>query len=213
MHLKQEIYCFAIFILYIFATIVGWCESTGVPQQRDYNLDFHHPKTRGGRGQPPNRRGSKRLQSDTSPAGAATRLLLLLHPDNLAGRDGIRNKTSAKKEKRVKTRDKVRQTPGEWVYVTPSPPTEGCVTGDVEPATLGKFYISGQLEVNTPSGNYQADSAAPGKWTHLTQLIFVLVFPFFNFKPVFPLLTLLCKPFYIRPPSRCHILSIRLVLF
>lgn len=170
MHLKQEIYCFAIFFLYIFATTVCWCESTGVPQQQDYNLDFHHPKTRGGRGHPANRGGSKRLQPDTSPAGSTTRLPLL-HPDNLAERDGIRSKTSAKTERGVKTR-------GEWVYVTPSPTTEGCVTGDVEPATLGKFYISGQLEVNTPSGNYQADSA--GKWTHLIQLISVLLFLFFN---------------------------------
>lgn len=185
MYLKQEIYCFAIFILYIFATIVGWCESKGVPQRQDYNLDFRPPETRGGRGHPPNRGSSKRLQPGTSPAGAATKPPLL-HPDDLAGRDGIRSKMSAKKERRVKTRDKVRQTPGEWASVTPSPPTEGCVTGDVEPATLGKFYISGQLEVNTPSGAYQADSAAPGKWTHLTQLIFVLVFLFFNFKPVFP---------------------------
>lgn len=185
MHFKQEIYCFAIFIFYIFATIVGWCESKGVPQQQDYILDFHHPKTRGSRGHPPNRWVSKRLQADTSPAGAATRLPLL-HPDNLADRDGIRGKTSAKKERGVKSRDRVRQTPGEWVYVTLSPPTEGCVTGDVEPATLGKFYISGQPEVNTPSGNYQADSAAPGKWAHLIQLVFVLVLLFFKFKPLFP---------------------------
>lgn len=163
MRLTQEIYCFAIFILYIFATVVGWCESKGVSQQQGYNLDFRHPKTRGGRGHPPNKGGSKRLQPDTSPAGAATKLPLL-HPDNLADRDGIRSKMSAKKKRGVKTRDKVRQTPGEWAYVTPSPPTEGCVTGDVEAATLGKFYVSGQLEVNTPSGAYQADSAAPGKW-------------------------------------------------
>lgn len=180
MHLKQEIHCFAIFLLYIIATILGCCEPTGVPQQQDYNLDFHHPKTRGGRGHPPNRGGSKRLQPDTSPAVSVTRLPPL-HPDNLADRDGIRSKTSAKTERGVKTRDKVRQTPGEWVYVTASPTTEGCVTGDVEPATLGKFYISGRLEVNSPSGNYQADSAAPGKLTHLIQLIFVLVFLIFNF--------------------------------
>lgn len=46
---------------------------------------------------------------------------------------------------------------------SPRPTSDDCTAGKVEAVTPGRVFISGQLEVRSPNGGYQADSAFPGE--------------------------------------------------
>lgn len=64
-----------------------------------------------------------------------------------------------------KTPSKAREWSREWVYLTAGPPAEDCIAGDVELAKLGRFYVSGRLEVYIPSGDHQRDTVDSGSFS------------------------------------------------
>lgn len=148
MHLKQKSYFFTAFLICAAATLVA-----GFPQQRSA------PKLRRRRGQTPNQEDSTGPLAPQRPSQHWFR-----HLDNLPDMDKKRTGTSTESgggEKTLNT--KARQSSTQWVYVTPSPPAEDCVGGDVEVAKLGRFYVSGRLEVYIPNEDHQRDTADSGR--------------------------------------------------
>lgn len=141
MHLIQKRRFFAAFLVCAAATLV-----VGFPQRQAA------PKPRRRRGHTPNREGSTGPQA--SPGAAFSRFV---HLDNLSDMDETRTGTSAEAGRGEKNPSRARQSTKERVFAAPSPPAEDCVGGDIEFATLGRFYISGRLEVNI-NGDYS------GRW-------------------------------------------------
>lgn len=140
MHLKPERRFFAAaFLVGAAATLVA-----SFPHQQAA------PKPRERRGHSPNRGASTRLQAPRAAASSSG-----FPHSNM---DGKRTEIDER------TPGKVRQSTGERVHVVSSIPAEDCVGGQVELATLGRFYISGRLELNIRKGEYQADSADSGWW-------------------------------------------------
>lgn len=148
MHLKQKRRFFAAFLVCAAATLV-----VGFPQQQAA------PKPRRRRGHTPNREGSTGPRA--SPGAAFSRFV---HLDNLSDMDETRTGTSAEAGRGETPPSKARQSTKERVFTAPTPPAEDCVSGDIELARLGRFYISGRLEVNVLNGDYQAVTADSGRW-------------------------------------------------
>lgn len=156
MHLQHKRYFFTALLICSAAILVA-----GFPQQRSA------PKLRRRRGHTPNREGSTGLQAPQRLGHSWFR-----HLDNLSDLDKKRSGTSTAVGSGGKTLSKARHGTREWVYVTPGPPGEDCVGGEVELAKLGRFYVSGRLEVYVPNGDYPRDTADSGSLSTLTACIF-----------------------------------------
>lgn len=154
MHLKQKSYFFAAFLICAAATLAA-----GFPQQGPA------PTLRRRRGHTPNREESTGQQAAQRPLRSWFR-----HLDNLPELDKKGTGTST---------EKTRQSPREWVSATPGPPAEDCGGGDVELAKLGRFYVSGRLEVYNPNGDSQRDTAESGSLTACFSVLHVYIFEAF----------------------------------